>query len=64
MGSVTVRILTREGVVLTSLVLTDIKGSGRDGTAAIESCRNEIATALEQRMSQDVQKLYKDIYKQ
>lgn len=64
MGSVTVRILTRDGVVLTSLVLTDIKGSGRDEASAIESCRNEIAAALEQRITQEVQKLYKDIYRQ
>lgn len=64
MGSVTVRIMTRDGGVLTSMVLTDIKGSGRDEASAIESCRNEIATALEQRIAQDVQKLYRDIYKQ
>lgn len=63
-GTVTVRFITKDGVVLSSLVLTDIKGSGRDGASAIESCRNEIAAALEQRLTQEAQKLYKAIYKQ
>lgn len=63
-GNVTIRVVSKDGTVLRSLVLTDIKGSGSNEAAAIENIRKLIDEALEQQLSSVLEKLYKDIYKQ